>query len=108
MYLRSIQLPLMGLLALSFLVACGESKQQLAKAQTYSCTQLAREIGKREQRKTSAQVDGFVNNVESIFAKDKEVRTAADIETGVNLVDEIDATKSLKQLESIYRAKGCH
>ena len=107
MTLRTLKLALIGILALGGLTACGESKAQLAAAHSYSCTDLAREIGKREQRKTSAQVDGFANSMVSIFSSDKEVRTAADVETGVNLIDEIDAGKSLKQLQKIYDAKGC-
>lgn len=107
MPLRTIQLPLIGLFALGGLVACGESKTQLAAANSYSCTDLAREIGKREQRKTAAQVNGFANSMVSIFTSDKELRTAADVETGVNLIDEIDAGKSLNQLQKIYDAKGC-
>lgn len=95
---------LAGLLALS---ACGETNAQLAAAQSYSCTQLAREIGKREQVRDSAQIDSVVDTVASAVIDDKEERRATDIRLGVNAFEDLDAQKSLKQLTQIYRSKGC-
>ena len=96
--------PLLLTLAVS---ACGESKQQLAKAQGLSCTELSREIGKREQRRDTARVDGWINIAESAIAGDSDVGRAADIEGAVNSIDEADAEKSLHQLQGIYQSKGC-
>lgn len=93
--------------ALVLLSACGESEKQLAAAQSYSCTQLAREIGKREQKRDSAQVDGFINTIESVVSDNKELKDAADIDATINMLDEADAEKSLEQLGAIYRSKGC-
>lgn len=96
-----------ALIALTMLSACGESKRQLAEAQSYSCTQLAREIGKREQRRDSARIDGVLNTITSIATDDKEVRRQADIDSTINTIDEVDAEKSFEQLQEIYRNKGC-
>ncbi len=95
------------LFVLVTLAACGESQQQLSAAHSLSCTDLAREIGKREQRRDSAKVDGWINMIESAVASDKEAETAADIDFLVNSIDEADAGKSFKQLQKIYRSKGC-
>lgn len=101
---RRLSVMLAGLTVLS---ACGESEKQLAAAEHYSCTQLAREIGKREQRRDSAQIDGFMNGLVSAVADDKKRRREADIESLANNIDEADAEKSLEQLTAIYRRKGC-
>lgn len=95
------------LIALATLSACGESQQDLDAARKMRCTELAREIGKREQRRDSARVDGVINTITSVVADDKEVRDAADIDSAINSIDEYDADTSLDQLEKIYRAKGC-
>lgn len=95
------------LIVLSILSACGESKQDLEAARKMRCTELAREIGKREQRRDSARLDGVVNTITSVVSTDKELRNAANIDSAVNSIDEYDAGTSLDQLEKIYRAKGC-
>lgn len=96
-----------SLIALTALTACGESPEQLAAARSYSCTQLAREIGKLEQRKETAQIDGTINSIASVVINDKEERRAAGLESAVNSIDEADADKSLQQYKDIFFAKGC-
>lgn len=95
------------LMSFAMLSACGETRQQLAAAQALSCTELAREIGKREQRRDSAQIDGVFNTIESVIADDKEDRDSASIASTINIIDETDAEESIEQLERIYRSKGC-
>ncbi|SMR71043.1 hypothetical protein SAMN04488030_0663 [Aliiroseovarius halocynthiae] len=104
--IKSAAITLLGL-ALGGLSACGESKDQLSSAWSKSCTELAREIGKREQRRDSAKIDGWINIAESAFAEDSNAAAAADIEYAANAFDEADAEKSFDQLTKIYRSKGC-
>lgn len=95
------------MIALATLTACGESKKQLEIARSMSCTELAREIGKREQRRDSARIDGVFNSIVSVVDSDKEVRRSADIDSTINNIDEADAEKSVEQLTKIFRQKGC-
>lgn len=97
----------LAVLILTGLIACGETEEQLAFAQTASCTELAREIGKREQRRDSASIDGLLNGIVSVVADDKSTRQTADIDAAMNSFDEMDAEKSLEQLEGIFERKGC-
>lgn len=96
------------IITIATISACGESQKQLDAASQFSCTELAREIGKREQRRDSAQINGVINTIESVIADDKDAETAADIGALTNYIDEADAEKSLEQLEGIYRSKGCY
>lgn len=89
------------------LSACGHTPDQLAAAQGYSCTKLAREIGKQEQRKESAQVSGMFESLTSVVADSKEERNSAGISSAAHSIDEADADKSMRQLNEIYNAKGC-
>lgn len=93
--------------ALITLGACGHSQKQLALVETYSCTEIARELGKLEERRTSAQVDGFFDAITSVVADSKEDRAEADISLAVNSLDEADADLSHEQLTEIYRRKNC-
>lgn len=96
------------LMTLAILSACGESQQDLEAARKMRCTELAREIGKREQRRDSARIDGVLSTITSVVSEDKEMRDAANIDSAIDSIDEYDADKSLDQLEKIYRAKGCY
>lgn len=89
------------------LTACGESQQDLSAARSMSCTQLARVLGRREQRRESAAIDSIGNTLTSALTDDKELERSAAIEGLVNNVDEMDANRSIEQLNAIYRAKGC-
>lgn len=93
--------------ALCALTACGESQRSLSAAQTMSCTELARELGKREQRSETAGINSFANSLTSVLTDDKEVEREADIEGFINDVDQADADRSIEQLTAIFQAKGC-
>ena len=95
------------ILVLPLLMSCGEAETELTKAQTYSCAQLAREIGKREQRRDDAEIDGWINVLELAISDDREVERVASIELAANAFDEADADKSFGQLQEIHRNKGC-
>lgn len=95
------------LITLVVLSACGESNQQLSAAHTYSCTELSREIGKLEQRRDTARVNGWISVAEGVFAADSGESLAADIGLAANSIDEADAEKSLEQFQRIYDRKGC-
>lgn len=96
-----------GLATMTMLSACGETQNQLTVARSLTCTELAREIGKREQRRDSARVEGVFNSIISVVADDEETREGASIDSAINTVDEIDAERSFEQLNEIYSSKGC-
>lgn len=89
------------------LSACGQSQEQLNRAQGMSCTQLAQEIGKYKQQRSSAQADEFGNDLAGALAKTKEQRSNAAVGSVLSSIDEADASQSLEQITSIYNAKGC-
>ncbi len=107
MTIRFPKLHLITMMIVATLAACGETERDLHKARQMSCTELAREIGKREQRVESAQIDGWVYTLTSIISDDDELETAANIGLGASAIEEIDATKSLEQLKEIYSQSDC-
>lgn len=96
----------LGVLAAT-LTACGESQQQISAARSMSCTELAHQIGRRAQRKDTAQAEGWINLAEGVFASDKEAALEASVEHSVSAFEEADAEMSLNQLQEIYREKRC-
>lgn len=96
-----------ALIALSLLGACGHGPNDLRAARSLSCTQLARELGRLEQRSDAAGIDSTFATLEGAFANRDTDETAAEISGLVHDVDQIDADKSIDQLTQIYTAKGC-
>lgn len=93
--------------ALCALTACGESRHSLNAARAMSCTQLARELGKHEQRSASAGIDSMVNTITGAFTDDNAVERQAAIDGLINDVDQADANRSIEQLTAVFNAKGC-
>lgn len=89
------------------LSACGHSSDQLAYAERLSCPQLAQELGRYEERRDDAAVDGFVSDLVSIVADNESDRREAGFDSAISSLEEADADLSLEQLAAIYKRKGC-
>ncbi len=107
MTIPPFQLRFSALVLLTLVAACGQTGLQLEQARAMSCTELARELGKREQKRESAQIDGFAHSLDSVFADDKKARREADMNSVLTSLDEAVAEKEIAQLEQIFTAKGC-
>ncbi|HAT87975.1 MAG TPA: hypothetical protein DCS30_19800 [Rhizobiales bacterium] len=94
-------------IAMTTLGACTSSDNSLEDARYMSCTELARNIGRQEQRKEDALIDGIGDDIDMIISKTDEDKTASAISGMINDLDEHDADQSLKQLNQIFRQKGC-
>ena len=88
------------------LTGCTTLKEDVAEYQTYSCPQLAQEIGRWKQKLEDAEVDGDVAVLGQIFG-DKKEQDDAETDELIADIDEEDARDHLRELRRINAEKGC-
>ena len=96
--------PLAALLALG---ACATPEEDLAEARGMSCTELAREIGRAEQERDDARLDGDLSTLDALFSEsDSEIDDAILGGTLDDLAAE-SSEREVQDLTRIFRQKGC-
>ena len=88
------------------IAGCTTLEEDVAEYRTYSCTGIAQEIGRWEQKLDDAETDGDIAVLDQILG-DKKEREDAETDELVADFDEADARDHLRELRRIQAEKGC-
>ncbi len=101
------------LLGVAFIVsvvglsACETMDERVAEYETFSCFQLAREIGRYEHALDVAKTDKLESDLTQIFTDDDDEEEQAWWDSFIADGNADDARENLNALERIRYRKGC-